>query len=550
LRLRHERIEGSDWYSKREHDETPDGSEGGEVSDDVGKIVQEIIEELEHEEEIERMAKEDAKESDEGESRQKEIQNLLDESIRELEEQEHMEDVDGKEPFEGALENDLDEVRDELNDKYVNEMLSQLEEVTRKDDEVKEKGNEGASSKATETSEAYEDEGTGMVYAMETKSESEWAAQSEVEGKNEAHEHYETIESVDDVVDAPDDQFRNRISKIESPEFEQSETAPSDSIDDTDKLELQRSESHEPLGETKFTTSNEKTTIENLPESENREPGEFTADDTSDSAEQADESDAKYDSEVALETEEAFNVLESDAEPEVDEQESVIESTGDSDVESQSETELEEMIDDKQGSMESFQSEIDDFEEPDIDEKPENEITEHENPSEELVGFVKRVQDILDDEMNEDDNFEYVQDPLTGEMQRVPKILPEYETKEQKRSRKLRNLFAKLTKEERDEFKALVKKQVANADELARDVEQTWKITVEKAELGNRNILLKALANERFYFEESVFNQFLDRLQKKLGYNSRNQLIKHLNAQEYVVSKKVRRFAVMPWTHS
>ena len=536
----HERIEGSDWYSKREHNETPGEIEGREVSDDVEKIVQEIIEEIKHQEEIERMATEAAKEFDEWLLRQREIQDSVDEAIRELEEQECMEDVDDRVSFEGELENDLDEVRDELHDEYVNDINHKMEGVSRKDSEVEERSDDGAAQEAAETSESYEDAGTGMVYAMETRHESEGEAQSEVEGENEAQEQLESSEPVDEIAEAPNNQLRNKISKIESPKFEQSETASSDSIEDIEKKEIQRPESYEPSGENEFTASNEKASVEKPLESESQEPKEFTVDDNSDSVEEIEEDEMECHLQGISEIEESADTFESDDDSEEDEHKHAIESTGDSKAESQSETESEEVIDDKQESVESFQSEIEDFEELEIDENSKNEAAEAEGLSEELVGFVKRVQDILDDEMNEDDGFEYVQDLLTGEMQRVKRILSEYETKDQKRSRKLRNLFAKLTEEEQDKFKALVKKQIENADEIARDVEQAWKITVEKAELGNRNNLLKALANERFYFEENAFNQFLDRLQKKLGYNSRNQLIKHLNAQEYVVSKKVR----------
>ncbi len=536
----HERIEGSDWHAKREHKETPDEPEEREVSDEIEKVAQEAAERFDYQQEIERIATEAAKEFDEWEARQKEIQDFVDEVVRGLEELEPKEAVDDRDSFEGELENDLDEVRDELHDEYINDMYHTLEGISTKDNEVDEGNDERGISETTESSESYEDAGTGMVYAMETKSESERTTQAEVEDENEVQEQPESSEPVDDGIEAPDDQFRNRISKIESSEFEQSENTTSNSIEDNEKKELQRPKSNEPSGETEFTTSDEETLVENQPELEHREPREFTVDDSSDSAEDIEEGEANWDSEAALETREVSDTPESDAEPIADEQENVIESTGDSDVESQRETESEEMIDDKQDAVESFQSEIEGFEEPEIDEKSEYEVIEAENLPEELVGFVKRVQDILDEEMDEDNGFEYIQNPLTGEMQRIQKILSDYETKEQERSRKLRNLFVKLTVEERNKFKALVRKQMENDDDLACDVERAWKVTVEKAELSRRNILLKALANERFYFEEDAFNQFLDRLQKKLGYNSRNQLIKQMNAQEYVVSKKVR----------
>ena len=80
------------------------------------------------------------------------------------------------------------------------------------------------------------------------------------------------------------------------------------------------------------------------------------------------------------------------------------------------------------------------------------------------------------DEQTEDgDNYDYIQDPLTGEIQCIPKILAEYESDEQKQRRKRRNLFAELSGEERERFKEIFREDAESEDECSsKAVERAW----------------------------------------------------------------------------
>jgi predicted DNA-binding protein (UPF0251 family) len=130
--------------------------------------------------------------------------------------------------------------------------------------------------------------------------------------------------------------------------------------------------------------------------------------------------------------------------------------------------------------VESSEREIENSE---VDETSEHENSEAEDIPEELEDFVRRVQDMLDESMDLDDDYDYVQDPLTGEMQRVYKILSEYESEEQRYRRKLRNLFAKLSEEERERFKEIVRDKEESQDKsFAEQVECFWAGVVEKSE--------------------------------------------------------------------
>jgi hypothetical protein len=378
------------------------------------------------------------------------------------------EDVDGKESFEDKLDHDIDEVRDELHDEYVNDMNHHLEGISRKDSEVEEGGEDGTSSEVTESSESYEDAGTGMVYAIETKSESESQSEVESEVEDERQDHTENSEPIDEVEESSDEQFRNRVIRQESPEAEQEEYTAFESAEDAEKQGLQRHESSEPTGETEPEVSKGETSQEDQPELEHEESRECTSDDGLDSVEVHEESEVESDLEYSHEMEGSSDASEAHDEPEVDE----LEHPNEPDVESQNETESQEVSDDVRSNVESSEMEIKDSE---VDEVSEHEISEAEDFPEELVDFVKRVQDILENEMDVDDGYDYVQDPLTGEIQRVPKILSEYESEEQKRRRKLCNLFAKLSEEEREQFKQIVREKAETEEERsAEEIERQW----------------------------------------------------------------------------
>ncbi|MHA2383788.1 MAG: hypothetical protein ACXACT_14530 [Candidatus Thorarchaeota archaeon] len=507
----YERFDDAERYSKREYEETPEDPETREIPDEVERAAEKAADGLERQAEVERVAERAARELDEAESRQREVEEAAERAAKELDE----------------LENDLDKVRDELHDEYVNDMNRQLEGVSHKDSEVEEGGEDSSSTEMTETTESYEDAGNGMVYAMETKSESE--TQSEVEGEieDEPAEQEESTEPIDEVDESPDEKFRNRITRQESPENEHEEYKSSESVEDVEKQGFQQTETNEPSGDTEPEVVDGETRQQHKPELEHEVPSESATKGGTESVDEPAQGD------VESEPEESHEVVEPSDESEVYDETDVdeLEHPNEPDVEPQNETETQEVSDDVGSDVESYDSE---------EESELYEVSEAEDFTEELEDFVRRVQELLD-EMDADECYDYVQDPLTGEIQRVRKILSEYETEEEMKRKQLRNLFARLTEEEREQFKNLVKVKMENEDDFARQVEQAWKETVEKAELvSDENILLKALANERFYFEEVAFDQFLDKLQKKLGCSNRKQLIKYLNEQEHVVSTKVR----------
>jgi hypothetical protein len=512
-KLQSEGSDDTEKYSEREYDESPSDSKRREVPDEVERT----DDELERQYEIEQAAERAARELDEAENRQREVEEAAERAARELESNTYK-----KESFEDNLENDLDEVRDKLHDEYANDMNLQIEGESKKDSEVEEGSDDGSSFEMTESSESYKDAGTGIVYAMETKSESE--TQSEVVGEieDEEREHVEDTEPVDDLNESTDGQFRNRKNRQETQEKEYADFKTSESVDDVEPQDPQRTETNEPSGETEPDVSKGESHQQEKPEIEREVPSE---DATDDDVESVDEHAVRKSKHRGL-CREVESSVEADASAETEVEE--VEQTDEPGIKS----EPQQMRDDPKRDTKSSERAI--------EESEDNEITESEDISKELEDFVRRTQDILE-KMDFDEDYDYVQDPLTGEIQRVHKILVEYESEEERYRRKLRNLFAELTEEERERFKNLVEEQIENKDDLTQQVEQAWKETVEKAELvSNDDILLKALANERFYFEKNAFDQFLNELQKNLGCNNRKQLIEYLNEQEHVVSTRVQ----------
>lgn len=140
---------------------------------------------------------------------------------------------------------------------------------------------------------------------------------------------------------------------------------------------------------------------------------------------------------------------------------------------------------------ETPEQEVSEGSEVESEETEVNEIPAEDEPlPETLDEFVERVKELLDERPEDDDAHDYVQDPLTGEIQRVPKILAEYESDEQKQRRKNRNLFAELSEEERERFKELVREKAESEDERSADaVERAWSQVVAKAEQERAEML-------------------------------------------------------------
>jgi len=490
LKLLYDRTSDAERYSETEYDEQPDTPEGGEIPDEVEKTTAETAEDIERQKAIEQIANEAAKEFDEYETMLKEIEDLAEAAAKEFDELQREKDMDGKESFEDELENDLDEVRVELHDEYVNDMNHQIEGVSRKDIDIEEGGEEGSSSEMTESSESYEEAGSGMVYTMETKNESEYDKNSEVESEveYEKQEHSERSKPMDDVKEQPDEEFRNRITRPESAETEQEEYSSSGTTESVEKQGIKQPESSEPSGVTEPEVSKGETPQENQSEFEHEETREYIADDSLYPAEEPEESEVKSDLEDTLEIEESHNATEVHDEPKLDELEHVDVPIEGSNVESQNGTESQEVSDEEQKVAESAASEMVENEEREIENDLQNEIVEEEDLPEDFEAFVKRVKDMLDLKMGMDDNYDYVQDPLTGEMQRVPNILAEYETEDQKHRRRLRNLFAELSEEEREQFKKIVRENAESEDEHpAEAVEKAWSQIVKTAMLNSEN---------------------------------------------------------------
>jgi len=481
--LQHERKDDADWYSEREYEETPDELENREVPDEVERAAKEAAEDFDRQQEIERIANEAAKEFDEYETKLKEIEDIAEAAAKEFDELQREKDVDGKESLEDGLENDLDEVREELHDEYVNDMNRQLEGASRKDCEVEAGSDDSASSEMTESTESYHDAGGGMAYAMETKGGSAEAAETETENEKqevsepEAQESTEQQAESEPVQEPVNEKGTNRIIRQES---EVGET--------TTKSEIKEA----PDAKTS-STSPEESEIE---------------EETQEVSEVHSEPEPTGSKEDQYETGELSEIIED----EVEQSEASIKETPEPDggpedfeqdtLESYEEPESE-PVTHEEGEVEEEVIEPEEHEQ-EITENPEvqtdaqeNEVcAEDESLTEDLEDFVRRVQDILEEKMDADDDYDYVQDPLTGEMQRVPKILVEYESEEERYRRRLRNLFAELSEEEREKFKRIVRASAETEKERsAKAVERAWILIVEQAE-RNRDHLVSRIGKD------------------------------------------------------
>ncbi|MFW9813914.1 MAG: hypothetical protein ACFFF9_15740 [Candidatus Thorarchaeota archaeon] len=451
-----ERYSDSEEGEEQEYRETDESEESPE---------DEAVKDLEREEEAERYADEASRELDETEA---DAKDLADEASRELDSMENEENAEGS--MEDDLGHDLDEVRDDLHDRFVNDMDRQLEEPSYKETESEEQDSDtGSSSDMTESSESYEDAGNGMAYALETKGGSggaEAQTETEQEASEEAEESFQdvnesegSVEEPEATTDAVNDKFTNRFTRQEHTETD--ETSP----DGT--LNHKSTETESDFSKPETSADDDRSDMTNSIESK-REGPESVEDSSNHSMETASESEANED------------------EPQTAEVEDVSEPALDSDIEQAKEPEFQDASDEIQRIVESAESELEDTEVQEADDVLEGEISdeevlEEEEVLEDLEDFVKKVQDMLDEYM--DDEYDYVQDPLTGEMQRVYKILSDYESDEQRLRRKLRNLFAELSEEERDRFKQIVREKGVSEDRsFAEEVESLWSSVVEKAE--------------------------------------------------------------------
>jgi hypothetical protein len=442
--LPHDRTDDTERYSEPEYEETPDDSEGKEVPDEVERAAEEVADELERQEEVERAAEKAARDLDETESHHKEVEDAAERAAKELDEMEKEDDADCKESFEDELENDLDEVSDELHDEYATDMNRQLEGDSKKDSEAEEGGEEGSSSEKTESSESYEDAGTGMVYAMETKSENEPQSEGEVEKENQ--ERSETSEPVDDVEDSPDGQSRNIITRQESQETKQEEFHSSESSEDPEKKGIRRPESSEQTEDTEPEVSKGETHQEESQEVCHSEPEESAVDDGLDSVEELDDSVVESELDYPHGVEESSEGMEESTESELDETEPETSEPEPSELTEQNEPSHED--------DETIEREFDD-----------------EIPQE----FVDRVEELVErlEESEGESEERLIVEALTGEPVVDKTLEPrsffgeDEETSEEEEIRKqLRELFGELSREERERFKEIIRSRLESEKDL------------------------------------------------------------------------------------
>ena len=484
----HEWSDDAENHSEREYEETPDERESREIPDEIEKAAQEAAEEFDRQQEIERMADAAVKEFDEWESRQKGIEDLADAAAKEFDELQRETDEATKDSFENDLERDLDEVRDELHDEYVNDMNRQLEGVSRKDSEVEERSDDGTAQEAAETSESYEDAGTGMVYAMETKSETEEEMQevSEPGSQNPSEQEPES----EDVEESLAEKHTNRIVRHESEESEATTHSDAQEVNEPatsgPSPEVTETEEDKELPEVNKGHSESEPAVSRI---EQREYEENVS-----SIEEGREHSERSELEEKEDEQIEDGIFET-VEP--------VETSAESEELVQDPEESPELCDvrepdplQNEGSeaeeepVEKGDSEHETSEDPEVEAEVAQESVEEETLPEGLDDFVERVRELLDERIEEDDDYDYVQDPLTGEIQRVPKILGEYETDEQRQRRKNRNLFAELSGEERERFKELVREKAESSErQSAAAVECAWSQVVHKAEREKEELL-------------------------------------------------------------
>jgi hypothetical protein len=508
----------SEENEEREYRETDEGEESPEDKAD------EAAKDLEREEESEKYADEASRELDETESESNEAKDLADDASRELDSMEN--EGDAERSMEDDLGHDLDEVRDDLHDRFVNDMDRQLEEPSQKETETDEQDSDTDSSyDMTESSESYEDAGNGMVYALESKggsgeaeaqteTKTEQETADEAEGSNQdVSEPESNGEEPEATTNAVDDELTNRVTRQEYTESE-----------DTEETSTEGTPNHK---------SSETESDFSKPETSANETADAQSETESDHVNSLD-TKSEYSESFKDEGEQS---METSAESEVNETDSyqsevedVSEPIEDSDVEQSHEAEPQEVSDEVQRIVESAESELEEAQE--VNEGSENEVaetevSEEEDVLEDLEDFVRRVEDMLDENVDMDDDYDYVQDPLTGEMQRVPKILSEYESEEQRNRRKLRNLFAELSAKERELFKRIVREKAETEEaRSAEEVERQWTRVVEKADQSRGRIDIQDVY-------DLYFNQGLSKLQvaNRLGLKS-TRPIQHIFSEQ------------------
>ena len=459
-KLPHENSDDAERYSdseEREHTEDPEREESPE---DFEKEAREAADDLERREAADRLANDASDELDEMESKSKEVEDHND--------FERENEVDKEQSMDDELGHDLDEVRDDLHDKFVNDMERQLEEPSTKEVEGEETDEDGTSSEMTESSESYEDAGDGMAYAMETKSETEGHAQSDVENEaeHETQESTESSEPVDEKEESYEDKTTNRITKSEhGEEQEESEPRTTASTQEGEARSLSKTESDEAMEEPDSEPS-----VEESPDQEKSEAVE---------TEEPEVHESTTEEEPASEIDEPQSEEQSDS-PDFETESGEV---SESEETSEYQQELTEYQDDlhevSEHEEEAVESELSESEVSELEDQETpvetDESVGHELTEDATEDFTDRVEELLEsfEEPGGDSDERFVVEALTGEKVRDRTLEPrsffgesdEDDVEEEIRAW-LRELFGELTEEERERFKELVRARLKTDEDL------------------------------------------------------------------------------------
>jgi hypothetical protein len=417
-------------------------------------------------------------------------------------------DLDNERSMEDDLGHDLDEVRDDLHDRFVNDMGRQLEGASTKEVESHEIDSEDSASEMTESSESYQDAGDGMAYATRTESGSGGAEAAETEAEEETQE----------------------VSEPEAQETSEQQTESQESEVPANEKSVNRILRNE-LDERGSTTSPESRELYEYNDARTHPEVSEPVEDTQETSERKSET---VPSASDIETEEIREEIEDSVES-IEELESHRESQADREILEPNEPgqDVSEIArTEAEGSTvehETYEWDMSEESEGATEETEANEVPEeNESLPETLDEYVERVKELLDERIEDDDSYDYVQDPLTGEIQRVPKILAEYESDEQRQRRKRKNLFAELSQEERERFKELVREGAENDDERSAEaVERAWSQAVAKAEQERKELLQKV----REVLEDPEVSQLLERM--STNNESPNSDMEHVDTDEH-----------------
>jgi hypothetical protein len=215
--------EGPEDRKNSEHEEIEEHAEVDETETSAREIIREAAEEAVRLEQEEQPLNQVIRELEEIEAAEEKAKEVLEDTIHELQ------------GLEEDLGHKIDEVREELHDKFVNDTESKLEGPSLKymHSESEEAEEDGESAAESTSEESYIEGGDGTIYVIETAG----SARTEVSSESELDEQPETenASTLESNENAPDEQeivasseFRNCIVKADEHEsIEDDEVMPS-----------------------------------------------------------------------------------------------------------------------------------------------------------------------------------------------------------------------------------------------------------------------------------------------------------------------------------